>query len=351
MKKVIIIGADRAQAIEKAFNSTIRSKQIHEAVLFVENFKGDFSMNFGYGGRNIDSPFLMASITKLFTTACILILQEQKKLSLDHYVEDYFDETTLSGLHIYKGKDYSRKLILSDLLFQTSGLPDWFEEGGVKMLTVQKDFSITFEEMLANIKALNPHFAPPSSKKAYYSDINFDLLGEIIEKVAQMPLEEAYRKLIYNPLGLKNTYLPISSNDFVPNIYYKNESLHRPNLIMCCRASGGGISTARELMLFLKAFFNGSLFPLSIFQKLSVYRKLQKTMGPIYYGGGYMQIPMSTANTLFMGKGELLGHTGTTGSFAFYYPNKDLYIVGDLNQMANPSRPIRLAMKLAMTVK
>lgn len=52
-----------------------------------------------------------------------------------------------------------------------------------------------------------------------------------------------------------------------------------------------------------------------------------------------------------MGKGELIGHTGSTGSFAFYYPLKDLFIVGDVNQMANPALPIRLIIKLAMMIK
>lgn len=340
-----------AQTIEKIFNNATHSKQIHEAVLFVENFKGDFSLNFGYGGKTIDSPLLMASITKLFTTACILILQEQKKLSLDNYVADYFDKTVMNGLHIYKGEDYSHKLTLSDLLFQTSGLPDWFEEGGVKMRAIQKDFRVTFEEMLANVKTLSPHFAPRSLNKSFYSDINFDLLGEIIEKVAQTPLEKAYQDYIFSPLGLTKTYLPTNDTDFIPNIYYKNESLHCPSLIISCRSSGGGITTAQELMKFLKAFFNGSLFPQNVFQKLSVYRKLQLTMGPVHYGGGYMQIPMNAATTLFIGKGELLGHSGTTGSFAFYYPYKDLYFVGDLNQLANPSLPIKLVMKLAMMIK
>lgn len=342
---------DKAQQIEKAFNSATRSKHIHEAILFVENSEGDFSLSLGYGGRDINSPLLMASITKLFTTTCILILQEQRKLSLDNHAADYFDKATLTGIHIFKGIDYSEKLTLSNLLFQTSGLPDWFEDGGAKTLTVQGDFSITFEEMLKKTKRLKPHFAPDTSKKAYYSDINFDLLGEIIEKVTQMPLEKAYQNYIFNPLGLTKTYLPVSNNDFVPNIYYRNESLHRPKFIACCRASGGGITTAHELMLFLKAFFGGVLFPQSIMQKLSVYRKLQLAMGPVYYGGGYMQIPLNTINTLYTGKGELVGHSGTTGSFAFYYPHKDLYFVGDLNQMANPSLPIRLVMSLAMSSK
>ena len=136
--------------IETVFTKATCSNQIHEAVLLVENLKGDFSVNFGYGGKSISSPLLMASVTKLFTTACLLILQEQKKLSLEQKIGAYFDKTTLSGLHFYKGVDYSQKLTLSDLLFQTSGLPDWFETGGMKMLATQKDFSLTFDEKLAN---------------------------------------------------------------------------------------------------------------------------------------------------------------------------------------------------------
>lgn len=41
-----------------------------------------------------------------------------------------------------------------------------------------------------------------------------------------------------------------------------------------------------------------------------------------YYGSGYMQSPLGGARTLLKGKGELLGHSGATGSFAFYYQRK-----------------------------
>jgi len=52
-------------------------------VLLVENTKGDFSVCCGYGGRDKHSPLFTASVSKLFVTACILILQEQQKLSPD----------------------------------------------------------------------------------------------------------------------------------------------------------------------------------------------------------------------------------------------------------------------------
>lgn len=63
-----------------------------------------------------------------------------------------------------------------------------------------------------------------------------------------------------------------------------------------------------------------------------------------------MCIPLGGLGNLFMGKGELVGHGGSTGSFAFYYPEKDVFFVGDVNQMAKPIG-IRLAMQLAMALK
>ena len=341
------------QKFEKVFDKFTNSEQIHEGVLLIENSSGDFSFNKGYGGKNLNSPLLMASITKLFTTTCILILLEQGKLSLDDKIAKFFDMSALSGVHVYGGKEYTSELTIADLLFQVSGLPDVYEEGkdSVKIHAINEDFYLSLAEKIALVKKLQPHFAPHSRSKAYYADINFDMLGKIIEKVSDLTLAKAYQQYIYQPLALVNTYLPESENDYIPDIYYKNKTIHRPKVVLSSRASGGCITTAYELMIFIKAFFGGKLFDKAIFDILSTYTKLQASMGPIYYGGGYMQIPLNGAATLFMGKGELIGHSGSTGSFAFYYPIKDLFFVGNVNQMANAALPIRLSMRLAMMAK
>lgn len=341
-----------ALQIEKSFNKIISSNKIREAVLFVENKKGDFSYNKGCSGKDINSPLLMASVTKLFTTTCILALKERGKLSLDDKITKYFDSTVLDGLHIYKGKEYSFELTISDLLFQTSGLPDVYEDGenNVKNRVIIEDFFYTFNDILEMTKKLDPHFEP-GTKRAYYADINFDILGEILEKITNYPLSKVYRNYIFEPLGLKNTYLPENESDFISNIYYEDKAIFRPKFVMSSRGSGGCVTTAYEMMIFLKAFFGGELFDISILDELSSYNKLQISMWPICYGSGYMRIPLSGLTTLFMGKDELKGHSGSTGSFAFYYPIKDLFIVGNLNQMKKPSLPVRLSMRIAMTVK
>lgn len=303
-----------------------------------------------YGGRDIHSPMFMASVSKLFVTACILILKEQKKLSLDDLAGKYLDKTTLDGLHVYKGEEYSHRLTLSDLLFQTSGLADGLHDGGFLESMTHNDIEVSFDAVLEKTKTMRPHFAPNTAKKARYSDINFRLLVKIIEKVTEMPLAQAYQDFICIPLGLTHTCLPIIGDEFIPNIYYKNTPLYRPKFFTSSY-NYDAISTAADLMRFLKAFWGGALFSKNVFEELSVYRKLQMNMGPLYYGGGYMQLPMKSIFTFFMGKGELIGHSGSTGSLAFYYPEKDLYFTGDVNQMANPGLPIRLLMKLAMAVK
>ena len=58
------------QKIKKVFEKITKNKQIHESVLIIENSSGDFSYHLEYGGKKIDSLFLTASITKLFTSTC-----------------------------------------------------------------------------------------------------------------------------------------------------------------------------------------------------------------------------------------------------------------------------------------
>ena len=147
-----------SQAIEKIFNGTVRQKLIHEAVLFVENTSGDFSISCGFGDKDTDSPIFTASIGKMYATACVLILCEQGKLSLDDGLEKYFDKAVLDGLHIYKDVEYSRQLTVATLLYQNSGLPDSFEEGGAKAHALTSDTSLSFEDKLAKIKTREIEF-------------------------------------------------------------------------------------------------------------------------------------------------------------------------------------------------
>lgn len=126
----------------------------------------------------------------------------ERKLSLDDKLSAYFDSSLWTGLHIYHGQEYSSKLTITNLLFQTSGLPDAFEEGkhSLKKQLIREDMQVSFDEMIEWTKQLEPHFAPGTAGKAYYADINFDMLGKIIETVTDCPLAEVFKTFIFDPL-------------------------------------------------------------------------------------------------------------------------------------------------------
>src|SRR5690625_4504956 len=259
----------------------------------------------------------------------------------------------MSNLHRYKVRDYSEDLTLSHLLFQTSGLPDITEEGvaTLRKHVIHEDMQIDIDKNVTQTKQHDQHFVPGIKNRAHSADVNFDLLGNVIEIVTQSTLNESYKQFIFEPLELIHTYLPENEHDIIPEVYYHDNSLYRSDFIMSCRASGGAISTARELMTFIKAFFSGKLFNKTIFNEQNETNRLQVSMFPIRYSAGYMFIPLTGLANLFMGKGELVGHSGSTGSLAFYYPRQDLFFVGDVNQMSNPALPVRLAMQIAISMK
>lgn len=320
--------------INKLFEKVTSSSKVMECTLLIENTNGSFTCCKEYN-RTIDTPMLMASVTKLFTTTCILVLLQEGKLTLEDKIASFLEEDIVTGLHIFKGKEYSFDLTVAHLLFQTSGLPDFFLEGSGALYTKvkERDFSYSFEDELGWIKSMKPIFAPGTPKKAYYTDANFDLLGKIIEVINGSTLQQAYAKYIFEPLELKQTFLAVENEDEIPYTYQKGKKMQRPLFIRSAYASGGAITTARELMIFIKAFYGGKLFDHIILSRLTRSNPLQMSFYPIHYAGGYMNVKASYP---FGEKYTLMGHSGSTGSFAFYCPEKDLFFVGDVPLIDSP---------------
>lgn len=339
----------KTKSYDDLFDAYVQEKKIYESVVLIKKGTGETIFSKAYGGKDIDSPIIAASITKMFTAACVFILMQQGYMSLHDNLQNFYEPAFLKGLHLYKGKEYSFDLKISDLLYQTSGLPDIYEEGknSIKNQAIAADTFVTFDKNIALTKEKEAHFPPNCKNNAYYADINYNILGDIIEKVTKCSLERVFDKYIFSKMNMAKTYLPVSEKEYIPMVYYGDEQLYRPQFIMCSKASGGCITSARDLMIFIQAFFHGELFDNKILHE-KPYRKLQLSMWPIYYGSGYMRIKMGGFSTSFLGQGDLIGHSGSTGSFAFCYPDKELFFVGDFNQMKYPALPIRFVMQLAM---
>lgn len=333
--------------LEQYFNKMKDSSKIKEAIVYIEDSSGKTSWYKTYGPKTLDSLMLSASITKLYTTACILKLYQNGKLDLNDKLNDYFEDGIIKKLHIYKGIDYSSEITIHNLLHQDSGLPDSFMAGKDTFLqkVVKEDFSYTFYDTLQWTKSTSAIFPPSTKKRAYYSNINFVLLGKIIESITGLSYAEACKKYIFDELSLKHTFIATEGMDNLPYSFYKDKILIRNKVISSAYASGGGITTARELMIFLKAFWLGKLFDEGIFEQLSKDRRLQISFYPIHYAGGYMKMK---AGLPFKKKDILVGHSGSTGSFAFYDKSKDIFLVGDIPQMCDPSIAVRFVMNAAV---
>ena len=290
------------------------------------------------GNLIIDRPYFIASTTKLFTTAIILKLREEGKLTLDDKIGKYINTSILSGLHIYKGEDYSRELTIRHLLSHTSGLPDYFQDIGVSGKSLEDELMVgndqhwSFEQSIERAKKIPSLFAPGTKGKAKYSDANFQLLGKIIETITGKTYAENCQEYIIQPLGLTKTYLYQDAADETPKmLYYKNNKLNIPKAMTSFGADGGIVSVSADMLVFIEAFFTGQLFPLAYIDTLQEWNKI---FPPMRAGVG---IHLFKLPWIFNPTGAIpyfIGHSGLSGALAFYAPKENLYLAGTVNQTA-----------------
>ncbi|MBN2436954.1 MAG: beta-lactamase family protein [Spirochaetes bacterium] len=302
-----------------------------------------------------ETPYNIASITKMYTAAIIMQLYQEKRLDLDAPVSRYLPDSLLNGIHVYKGIDYSFQLKVYQLVNQTSGLADFETDkvrGGKSVLCelmAGLDRAIDTAEALRITRSLHPHFVPGTPGRAYYSNLNYRLLGEIIEAITEKPMSVNFEERICRPLGLQDTYLfdwerPRSGKS--PAIIYLNNSpVNVPKYLSSNVSDGGLVSTAPECMIFLRAFFEGRLFDVAFLERMMIWNRI---FFPLRYGYGlmYFKLPRYFWITQLP---EFTGHSGSTGSFAFVCPSRSLYLTGTLN-VITPARPFLFMMNLVRTI-
>jgi D-alanyl-D-alanine carboxypeptidase len=113
-------------------------------------------------------------------------------------------------------------------------------------------------------------------------------------------------------------------------------------------ADGGIVSTSEETMVFLKAFFNGLFFPKSFLPELYKWNIL---MFPLEYGVGIMKFQLPALLTMFRKMPALIGHSGLSGAYAFYIPEKDVFLAGTVNQINNPGTSYKMMLKIVSSIK
>lgn len=349
-----------------------KSTDIFNTVLGLANGSGDFHWSGAAGiayadqgdEMKVDTPMFIASITKMYTAAATMILEERGMLSLDDPASKFLPGSLLDGLHRYNGTDYSDRLRVYHLISQTSGLPDYFLESPKGETSLYDRITSGIDEewdvdRVAEIARNNisPKFPPEpkeqekEGKKAFYSDTNYQLLGAIIEAATEKQLHNVFAELIIQPLELSSTYLhgyekPAGIIDRTPaDIYYKETPLRLDKAMKSFGPDGGMVSNVEDSLKFIRHFMEGMLFEQpSTLERMKNWKRI---FSPLQYGLGLMRFKLPRLFSPFSPVPELIGHSGSSSSFLFYRSADPLYIAGTLNQIQNQGRPFRFMLKIA----
>jgi CubicO group peptidase (beta-lactamase class C family) len=137
----------------------------------------------------IDTPFAIGSVTKQFTAACILLLAEEGKLSVQDKVSKY-----------YPGLTRAEDITLYDLLTHTSGYPDYYPLDFVDRRLTRP---ISPDQLIEEYAGGKLDFEPGT--RWSYSNTGYILLGRVVEKVSGEPLGKFLERRILKPVGMDHS--------------------------------------------------------------------------------------------------------------------------------------------------
>jgi len=166
-----------------------------------------FRQSYGMANYELKVPnssetrFHIASVSKPFTAAAILQLQEQGRLSVSDHVSKYLPD--------FPNGD---RITLDNLLTHTSGIPDI---NGIEGIDTFERSPHTLAQVIAKFAGLPLEFAPGS--KQSYSNSNYNLLALILEKVSGEGYENYLRRHIFEPAGMKDTGVDSDASRLIPN--------------------------------------------------------------------------------------------------------------------------------------
>src|ERR1700723_1414957 len=317
--------AKKFKDVDAIVDKAVAEGNIPGAVLLVGH-NGKIVHRRAFGARSlepvrepmtVDTVFDLASLTKcIATTTSIMKLVEEGRIRLGDPVATYLPDFAQNG---------KKDITIRDLLTHYSGMaPD------LDLKSAWSGREMAYE-MAMSEKPINP----PGSQFVY-SDINFETLGFLVEKITGQTLNEFARANIFVPLGMKHTrFLP--PKEWVPRIaptQYDEQGqmlrgvVHDPTARRMGGVAGhaGLFSTADDMSLFAEDLLSGfTVLSQSAVNKMT--SPEQPPSATALRGLGWdIDSPFST------NRGELLpvgsfGHTGFTGTSLWIDPVTDTYII------------------------
>lgn len=189
----------------------------------------------------------IASISKLYIAAATVKLIADEQLSLEQSLAEFIPEVADSI-------EYADEITLRMMLQHRSGIPEFIYNPDFADSDPQESYLTTAKLIFSQDADFKP------GKKYRYSNTNYLLIGEILDRTLGYSHHTYIREEILIPLHLENTYSLLSevdSNDVMSGYYVGYESDLKMNDYT--RPGGSMISTAEEVSIFLRALVDGSL--------------------------------------------------------------------------------------------
>lgn len=323
--------AQSFSAIDRLVEESIARKEIPGAVVVIGH-NGKVVFHHAYGMRSLepvreemteDTIFDMASLTKpMATTTSVMQLYERGMFRLNDPVARYLPEFA------QQGKD---QITIRDLMTHYSGLP-----ADVDL----KDEWQGKQEGLRRAFASKPLM--PAGSEFRYSDINFIVLGALVEKLSGKTLDQYAKENVFAPLGMTHTsFLPpvewkakIAPTEYDEHQQMLRAIVHDPTTRRMGGVAGhaGMFSSAEDVSRFAQALLDllagkSSRFPLQQLAAEKMVIPEQPATGTQLRGLGWDIDSVYSGN-----RGELLpvgsfGHTGFTGTSLWIDPSTDTYVI------------------------
>lgn len=241
--------------MEEVVQSFVGKKQFMGSVLVARG--SDILLDKGYGFANLEwnipnasqTKFRLGSITKQFTAASILLLQERGKLDVNDQVKKYMRDAPAVW----------DKITIFNLLTHTAGIPNFTDFPDYPSI---EPFAKTPEKLVALFRDKPLDFQP--GEKFNYSNSGYVLLGYLIEKISGQKYGQFVQENIFKPLGMPDS--GYDSNAAVVQNRASGYSLSANGLVnagyinMTIPLSAGGLySTVDDLLRWEQSLFGGKL--------------------------------------------------------------------------------------------
>lgn len=227
-----------------------------------------YDQGIGYGGAvglaSVDPArtlvsndvFNIASISKQFTAFAILLLEQQGKLSLDQSLYTYIPELG----------EYVKPITIAHLISHSSGLSDYMELAIKKGIDGQ--YPLSSAETLQHLCELT-HTDFEIGTQQDYSNTGYFLLAQIIERVSGQSLKAFSQENIFNPLGMKNTFIVDHYPIERPYVLSYDET-DQPDEVFWTHTGDGQVhSTAEDLILWGENMSTGKVGGLDLVKKFA----------------------------------------------------------------------------------